>query len=77
MPPCGRSQYYPEITRWYERKKRAKGPMIARALVAKELARIVFDVLKRDAPFNGTFKGATQSRIKKLPQWPRRASPSV
>jgi len=41
-------QYYPESKRWYERKRRAKGPMIARALVAKELARIVYYVLKHD-----------------------------
>jgi transposase len=70
-------QYYPEIKRWYERKRRAKGPMIARALVAKEIARIVYYVLTHNAPFNGTFKGSTLSRIKKSPQWPRRASPST
>jgi hypothetical protein len=69
--------YDPEIKRWYERTRRAKGPMIARALVAKEIARIVYSVLKHDAPFNGTFKGATLSRIKKSPPWPRRASPAV
>ena len=36
-------QYYPEIKRWYLAKRRAKGPMVARALVAKELARIVYE----------------------------------
>lgn len=69
-------QYYPEITRWYLAKRRVKGPMIARALVAKELARIVYYVLQHQQPFNGTFKGQPLSRTKQA-QWPRRASPSV
>jgi transposase len=69
-------QYYPEIKRWYLAKRRTKGPMIARALVAKELARIVYYVLQHEQPFNGTFKGTTLSRTKQS-QWPRRASPSV
>ena len=56
--------YYTEIKHWYERKRRAKAPMIARALVAKEIARIVYYVLKHNAPFSGTFKGSTLSRIK-------------
>ena len=70
-------QYYPEVRRWYEAKRRAKGPMIARALVAKELARIVYYVLKHREPFNGTFKGAALSRTKQA-QWPRRpATPTA
>lgn len=69
-------QYYPEIRRWYERKRRAKGPMIARALVAKELARIVYTVLAKQEAFNGTFKGVPLSRTKTT-QWPRLASPDV
>jgi transposase len=69
-------QYYPEIQRWYLAKRRTKGPMIARALVAKELARIVYYVLRHEEPFNGTFKGQPLSRTKQS-QWPRRASPSV
>ena len=62
-------QYYPEIQAWYRQRLRTKGPMIARAFVAKELARIVYHVLAKQQPFNGTFKGATLSRTKKL-QWP-------
>jgi transposase len=50
--------------------------MVARALVAKEPARIVYYVLKHEEPFNGTFKGTRMSRTKTA-QWPRRASPSV
>ena len=69
-------QYYPEIRRWYEAKRRTKGPMIARALVAKELARIVYYVLHKPEPFNGTFKGVPLSRTKQS-QWPRLASPST
>jgi hypothetical protein len=53
----------------YRQRLRTKGAMIARALVAKELARIVYHVLSTQQPFNGTFKGATLSRTKKL-QWP-------
>jgi transposase len=68
-------QYYPEIRRWYEAKRRVKGPMIARALVAKELARIVYYVLHKPESFNGTFKGVPLSRTKQS-QWPRLASPS-
>jgi len=69
-------QYYPEIGRWYETKRRTKGPMIARALVAKELARIVYYVLHKAEPFNGTFKGAVLSRTKQA-QWPRLTSPAA
>jgi transposase len=69
-------QYYPEIRAWYRTKLRAKGPMVARALVAKELARIVYYVLARGEPFNGTFKGKQLSRTKQ-PQWPRLANPSA
>jgi transposase len=69
-------QYYPEIKRWYLAKRRTKGPMVARALVAKELARIVYVVLQHQDSFNGTFKGQPLSRTKQS-QWPRRASPSA
>jgi transposase len=69
-------QYYPEIRRWYDAKRRTKGPMIARALVAKELARIVYYVLLKAEPFNGTFKGAVLSRTKQS-QWPRLTSPAT
>jgi transposase len=69
-------QYYPEIKRWYLAKRRTKGPMVARALVAKELARIVYYVLRHNESFNGTFKGVPLSRTKQS-QWPRRASPSA
>lgn len=50
--------------------------MIARALVAKELARIVYHVLAKRQDSNGLFKGATLSRTKRL-QWPRTPSPAA
>jgi hypothetical protein len=48
---------------------RAEGAMIARALVAKALARIVYHVFRKQADFNGRFKGNALTRTKKL-QWP-------
>jgi hypothetical protein len=50
--------------------------MIARALVAKELARIVYYVLHKPESFNGTFKGVPLRRTKQS-QWPRRTSPAI
>jgi transposase len=47
-------QYYPEVREWYRRKKRKKPDPVARALVAKELARIVYHVLRKQEDFNGT-----------------------
>jgi transposase len=68
-------QYYPEIKSYYQRLARRKPPVVARALVAKELARIVYFMLKKQEAFNGTFKGKPLSRTKQ-PKWPRLGSPS-
>ncbi|MDZ4700389.1 MAG: transposase [Rhodothermales bacterium] len=73
-------QFYSEIKDFYRGKKRKKPEAIARTLVAKELARIVFYVLKKQENFNGCFKGKPLSRTKALPavfnrSWPLRASP--
>lgn len=57
-------QYYPEVRDWYRQKKRRKGEAIARSLVAKELARIVYHVLMKEEDFNGRFKGKPLSRTK-------------
>lgn len=67
-------QYFPEIQRFYRNTARRKPAAVARALVAKELARTVYFVLQRQEPFNGTFKGKPLSRTK-TPKWPRLASP--
>jgi transposase len=67
-------QYFPEIQRFYKSTARRKPAAIARALVAKELARAVYFVLQRQESFNGTFKGQPLSRTK-TPKWPRLANP--
>jgi transposase len=67
-------QYYPEIRAFHQRTARRKKKIVARALVAKELARIVYYVLHNREPYNGTFKGKPLSRTKK-PKWPRLTNP--
>jgi len=69
-------QYYPEIKAYYRRLARRKNPRVARTIVAKELARIVYYVLLTGTEFNGQFKGVPLSR-RKQSQWPRRASPDA
>ena len=69
-------QYFPEIRAFYRATARRKPPALARALVAKELARIVYFMLSKQEAFNGTFKGTRLSRTK-TPKWPRLASPPV
>ena len=69
-------QYYPEVRAWYGTKKRRKPDVVARALVAKGIARIVYHVLRKHQDFNGQFKGVALSRPKKE-QWPLLPSPTV
>jgi transposase len=69
-------QYFPEIKRFYQRKARQKNPAIARTLVQKEIARIVYVVLHEKVDFNHTFKGQPLSK-RKAQQWPRQANPGV
>ncbi len=69
-------QYYPEVKAWYGSKRRKKPEAIARALVAKEIARIAYHVLRKHQDFNGQFKGRPLSRTKKE-LWPLLASPAV
>jgi len=68
-------QYYPEVREWYKRKARRKADPVARALVAKEIARIVYHVLSKGEDFNGRFKGVPLSRVKQE-QWPLLPSPA-
>jgi transposase len=68
-------QYYPEVRAWYKRKARRKADPVARALVAKEIARIVYHVLSKGEDFNGRFKGVPLSRVKQE-QWPLLPSPA-
>ena len=67
-------QYFPEIKQFYHRLARRKPKAVARAIVAKELARTVYVLLTRQVAFNGTFKGVPLSR-RKTAQWPRLANP--
>jgi len=69
-------QYFPEVRQWFLRWKRKKPVRVARALVAKELAKSVYMVLKEDVDFNQQFKGTPLSKRKQA-SWPRRASPSA
>ena len=68
-------QYYPEVRAWYGSKRRKKPEAVARALVAKEIARIAYHVLRKQEDFNGRFKGKALGRTKKE-QWPLLASPA-
>jgi len=68
-------QYYPEIRAFYKRLLRRTCEPVARTIVAKELARIVFFILRNKSNYKG-FKGQPISRVKAL-QWPRLASPNA
>jgi len=68
-------QYYKEIRQFHRNKLRKCHKAIARTVVAKELARIVYYVLTEKTEFK-TFKGIELSR-KKNHQWQHLASPSA
>ena len=68
-------QYYAEYKRFYQKRARRSGEAIARACVAKELAKMVFYILKNKSQYKG-FKGQQMSRQKSL-QWPRVQSPET
>jgi len=67
-------QYFPVVKKYYQRMARKKGAPIARALVAKEIAKSVYFVLQTQEPYKRVFKGINLER-EKLASWPRRASP--
>jgi len=69
-------QYYKEIKEFHQSIARKKHKSIAYNLVAKELAKIVYFVLKNQTDFNNTFKGTELSRKKSM-QWPRLTSPEA
>ena len=64
-------QYYPEFKSFYLRLARRSNEAVARTVVAKELAKIVYYILKNKTDYKG-FKGQPISRAKS--QWPRRSS---
>lgn len=69
-------QYFPVIKAFYQRQRRRKPIVVARAIVAAELARIVYQVLTKHEHFNGTFRGVPLQRTKTR-QWPRLANPAA
>jgi transposase len=69
-------QYYPEIKGFYQKQCRKKAKPIARGIVAKEIGKLVYHVLRKGEPYDGTFKGQVLSKTKSL-EWPRRRSPGA
>lgn len=69
-------QYFPVIKRFYHAQRRRKPVVVARAIVAAELARIVYQVLSKQQDFNGSFRGVPLQRTKTR-QWPRLATPAA
>ncbi len=67
-------QYYPVIRNYNNSLTRKKNKQVAKTIIAKEIAEIVFHVLKNKTDFNNTFKGR-QLEHKKSLQWPRVVSP--
>lgn len=60
------AQAYAEIGTAYRKKLRKKNRFLAHAWVRKEIARIVYHVLKDGKEYDNTFRGVTLSRVKKL-----------
>lgn len=69
-------QYYPVIRKFFNSKLRKKNKQIAKTIVAKEIARIVYHTLRNKTQFNNQFKGIDLKHKKSL-QWPRVTSPDV
>ncbi len=67
-------QYYPVIRKYHGKLLRKKNKQIAKTIIAKQLAEIVYHVLKNKTEFNNKFKGQ-QLEHKKSLQWPRITSP--
>ncbi len=67
-------QYYPVIRKYNNSLLRKKNKQIAKTIIAKELAKIVFQILKKKENYNKKFKGKDLEHTKSL-QWPRVANP--
>jgi transposase len=65
---------YPVIRKYNNSLVRKKNKQVARTIIAKELARIVFYTLKYKSDYNNRFKGKDLEHIKSF-QWPRVVSP--
>ena len=69
-------QYYSVIRNYHNALLRKKNKQVAKTILAKEIASIVYYVLKNKTDFNNTFKGQ-QLKHKKSLQWPRVVSPNA
>lgn len=69
-------QYYPVIRKYHSSLLRKKNKQVAKSIIAKEIAEIVYHVLKNKSNFNNKFKGVELQHKKSL-QWPRVVSPCV
>jgi transposase len=69
-------QYFPVIRKYHTSLLRRKNKFVAKTIIAKEIAQIVFYVLKYKSDFNNKFKGQELTHRKSL-QWPRITSPSA
>lgn len=67
-------QYYPVIRKYHGSLLRKKNKQVAKTIIAKEIASIVYYVLKNKSDFNNTFRGQELEHKKSL-QWPRVVSP--
>ena len=67
-------QYYPVIRKYQSSLLRKKNKQIAKTIIAKELAEIVYHVLKNKTDYNNKFRGQELQHKKSL-QWPRITSP--
>ena len=67
-------QYYPVIRKYHSSLLRKKNKQIAKTIIAKEIAEIVYYVLKNKSNFNNKFKGQDLEHKKSL-QWPRVVNP--
>jgi transposase len=67
-------QYYPDIRKYHNSLLRRKNKQIAKTIIAKEIAEIVYHVLKNKTDFNNKFRG-TELQNKKSLQWPRVVNP--
>jgi len=67
-------QYYPVIRKYNNSLLRKKNKQVAKTIIAKEIAKMVYHVLKKKTNFNNTFKGKELKHTKSL-QWPRVINP--
>lgn len=67
-------QYYPVIRKFNSSLLRKKNKQIAKTIIAKEIAKIVYYILKYKENYNNKFKGKELEHKKSL-QWPRITNP--